>query len=689
MKTKKTIIIICAIIIILIIGGAAWYLTTKNTTQPSESIKNIQIEYSQYELDATWDKNTAVNIVFDNDEITSSNTTNATVSNNIVTIKSAGVYHLTGESSNGQVVVDSTKDDEIKLVLDNLNLTCINNAPIFVKQADEVIITLEAGTTNTITDGESYDGLDEEEEPNAAIFSKDGLVFNGEGTLNITSKYEDGIAGKDNLKIISGTINITSNDDGIRGKDSVIIKSGNINIEANGDGIKATNVDSTDVGYVVIESGNVTIDAIQDGIQAESNLNIKDGTLDIVTGGGSKNSSSYNEGWGQWDKNSVKDFRDIPANIQKDIPKEFPTDGNMPTDTNIPSDMRIPVDGNDKNRGMNKNGEMQEITDTSTMRAQPNSTISTSSNQTTNETTSAKGLKAGANITISGGNFTMDTSDDAIHSNGTASITNGNFEISSGDDGIHADESLLIENGNINITKSYEGIESALITVNNGKIHVVASDDGINVAGGNDGSSMNGRPGQNDMRTSENNSSQNLTVNNGYIYIDASGDGIDINGSGYINDGTVIVNGPTNSGNAALDYAGSFEVNGGLLIAAGSSGMLQAASNSSKINCISITFDSTKEAGSLVCVTDSDGIEVVTFEPGKTYQSVVICSSGFEKGESYKIYSGGNSSSESEDGLYEIGGYGDGELFEEVTINSIVNSCGSGNGSGGMRGMGR
>ena len=73
------------------------------------------------------------------------------------------------------------------------------------------------------------------------------------------------------------------------------------------------------------------------------------------------------------------------------------------------------------------------------------------------------------------------------------------FEIASGDDGIHSDTQLDINGGTINISKSYEGIESTTITINDGTIHLVASDDGLNAAGGNDSSSTNGRPGQNNF----------------------------------------------------------------------------------------------------------------------------------------------------------------------------------------------
>ena len=63
-------------------------------------------------------------------------------------------------------------------------------------------------------------------------------------------------------------------------------------------------------------------------------------------------------------------------------------------------------------------------------------------------------------------------------------INGGTFVLASGDDGMHADETLEVNGGDIRIANSYEGIESAVITINDGDIHVVSSDDSVNVAGG-------------------------------------------------------------------------------------------------------------------------------------------------------------------------------------------------------------
>lgn len=106
------------------------------------------------------------------------------------------------------------------------------------------------------------------------------------------------------------------------------------------------------------------------------------------------------------------------------------------------------------------------------------------SDGTIDEDTSAKGLKAGTQVTISGGTFDLDCCDDAIHSNGNVDISGGSFTLSTGGDGIHADDTVTVTNGAIDILKSYEGMEGVTVNIEGGDINIVSSDDGINAADG-------------------------------------------------------------------------------------------------------------------------------------------------------------------------------------------------------------
>ncbi|SHH35711.1 protein of unknown function [Clostridium collagenovorans DSM 3089] len=283
-------------------------------------------------------------------------------------------------------------------------------------------------------------------------------------------------------------------------------------------------------------------------------------------------------------------------------------------------------------------------------------------------TQSSKGIKAITKITINNGEFEINSADDGIHSNGTIEVNGGNINISSGDDGIHADSTLDINDGNINIFKSYEGLESETININNGNICIVASDDGINASGGNDGSAMNGRPGQNKFQGAGKGA---ININGGYVYVNANGDGIDANGSISMSNGTVIVNGPEDNGNGALDYDGSFDMKGGILVAAGSLGMAQSPSTSSTQNSVNIMLKQ-QAANTLIHIENENGAELLTFAPSKTYQSVVICSPEIKMGESYKVYLGGTSTGALKDGVYSNGKYSGGTEKLSFTVSSNV-----------------
>jgi len=502
--------------------------------------------------------------------------TGATANGSTVTIASAGTYNISGTLTNGQIIVNTADAEEVILILNGVNISNSTTAPVYVVSGEKIILSLADNTQNYVTDGSSYIFPDAEtDEPDAAIFSKDDLRIEGNGSLTVTGNYSDGIAGKDGLVITGGTISVTSADDGIRGRDWLIVKDGNITVNAKGDGLKSTNDEDTAKGYVSIENGTFNITAAGDGIQAETNAVISGGTFTLTTGGG----SGY----------------------------------------------------------------------------------------TVTDDASAKGIKGNAGVNITGGNFTVSSADDTIHSNGSIAVSGGSFALSSGDDGIHADTSLEISGGDIVISKSYEGIESQLITVNSGNIHIVSSDDGVNVAGGVDGSGIPGWPGGTVPA-----GNYWLYVNGGYIAVNAAGDGIDVNGSIVMTAGTVIVNGPTSSGNGALDYDGSFKITGGFLVAAGSSGMAQAPGTTSTQNSLLLTFNSAKAAGTLVHIRNSSGSGILTFAPSKMYQSVAFSSPELVKGSTYNVYYGGSSIGTVTDGLYANGTYTPGTNYKTFTVSNVV-----------------
>ncbi len=428
----------------------------------------------------------------------------------------------------------------------------------------------------------------------------------------------------------NGSLTVNANyNNGIQSKDDLKITGGVITVTAVNDGIKGRD-------SIAVRDGNITVDAGGDGMQsnndddsAEGYISIEGGTFNITAGAdGIQAETSLVIGGG--------DFTISTGG------------GSVNSSSNIGSP------GNTwgiwGNRGM------------------PDSSDSGSS------TGSAKGLKAGVDITITGGTINIDSSDDSIHTNDSIMISGGNTILASGDDGIHADASIEISGGEISITKCYEGIESAVVTINNGNTHIVSSDDGINVVGGNDGSAIMGRPGQNNFSSSGDNC---LNIYGGYLVIDAAGDGLDINGPINMTGGTVIINGPLANDNGALDYYGSFKMTGGFLVAVGSSGMAQAPGTSSTQYAVMLNLASPQSAGTMLHVEAQDGKDILTFVPVKAYQSVVLSSPDLEKGLTYIVYTGGSSTGIVNDGLYSGGTYAAGNQIASFTVSSIITAIGS------------
>lgn len=576
-------------------------------TAGPDSVAAALAENSTVHEDATdyvWENAAEVPIVLNGSAITA-NGEGVSMAGSTATITAAGVYRLSGSLADGQIIVNTTGKEVVRLILDGVDLRSTTSAPLYIQAAEEVVIVLAENSQNALTDGESYVFASaEEDEPNAALFSTADLTIYGTGALTVNGNYNDGIASKDGLLITSGKITVNAVDDGIRGKDYLVVKDGTLAVTAGGDGLKSDNEEEADRGYIAIEAGSITVTAGGDAIQAQTDVMISGGEFDLTAGGGST------------------------AQVA--------------------------------------------------------------------ETESAKGIKATVTVNIDGGTFTLDTADDALHSNGSLTVNGGAFQIASGDDGIHADTSLTINAGDIQITRSYEGLESAVITLNAGNINVVASDDGINIAGGMDRSGMNpgGRmmPGGQGQDSFAYAGSYYLYIHGGYIVVEAAGDGLDVNGAIEMTGGTVLVNGPTEQMNGALDYDGSFNLSGGFFVAAGSSGMAQAPGTSSSQATVLIYLNGAQPGGTLVHIQDSSGKEILTFAPTKAYQSVAFSSPNLVQGETYTVYLGGNTSALAQDGLYEAGAYTAGSQVASFTVSGGATMVGSGSGfgpGGGAPGGGR
>ena len=579
-------------------------------------------KYSEEKLDDTWDEDEAVKVQLNGESISMDTSEGIDTDGSTVTITGEGTYFFIGELKDGQIIVDTDKETFVKLVFSGVNISCSDTAPVYIKGGN-TIITLAAGTENTITDGESYvceeDG---EDEPGAAIFSKDDLTFNGTGSLTVNANYNNGIQSKDDLKFVNGTYVNTAKDDGMVGKDSVSVKNGDFTIQSGGDGIKSTNMEETDKGYILLENGTFQITSDGDAIQAETLLRINDGSFDIVAGGSVESVGSSNG-------NRTDSTDDTSTKGLKSYVELLIAGGEYSIDTYD------------------------------------------------------DGVHSGKNVQIDSGTFVINSGDDGIHAEESLLINAGNIDIQQSYEGLEGFE-IVINDGDIRVVSRDDGInaaggDSAEQVNENGDFqkdgrmmreHMPADDSGEaseampngvpeemkkempggmpkdmaegmqekpeamekpegNMKGGMRSNMGGGMPGENQGAS--------LTINGGTIYVNAEGDGLDANGDILMTGGDVTVHGPTNGGNGTLDFGGTCKMDGGIFRGVGSSGMAQSPDEDSEQPTIVWNIGQTLEAGTSILLKDSTGKQMDEIITEKSIQWYAFSSPELTKGEVYTI----------------------------------------------------
>lgn len=596
-----------------------------------------------------------------------------TVSGSTVTVTKEGTYLLSGTLEHGAVIVDADQNAKIRLIFNGVKINCDTSAALYVRQADKVFVTLAPGSENTLSNSAAFAAIDDND-IDAVVFSKDDLTFNGNGTLTVNAVYGHGITSKDDLVFSGGTYRVTAEKKGIDANDSIRIADGNFTVTSGTDALHVENTEDTSKGYLYISDGSFTLTAGTDGMDASGAIQIDGGSFTITTGGGSQNASTKQDGsrngdWGNWGGGQMPGgdmgggFGQPGGNMDggRRLSADTDTAASVVTLSSTADLPALPAPGSDDSS-----------------RARSNTATATASSSSASD--SAKGVKSDNSVAINGGSFTIDSSDDAIHSNNALSVTNGTLQISSGDDGMHADAALSVSGGTIDITKSYEGIEGQTITISGGAIHVTASDDGLNAAGGNDGSSMNGRMGQNQFAAQD---GVEIIISGGSLYVSASGDGIDSNGNITISGGETYVSGSTNNGNAAFDYNGSATITGGTLIAASMSGMAQNFGSASTQGAMLVTV-SQQQGGSAVTLKNSSGKTLATFTPDKAYDSVLVSTPDVKQGSSYTLVTGSAETTVSMASLITGGGSGMGGMGGQMPGGDM--GGGQMPGNGGMNG---
>lgn len=355
--------------------------------------------------------------------------------------RSKVAYRVTGKCSNGSLKIYSEK--KFQIMMQNLSLTNPTGPAINIQSGKTVYFTLLNGTTNTLCDGATYnapviaaDG--NEEDQKGTLFSEGQLIFNGEGTLNVTSLGGHGICSDDYIRIRSGNINIVNAaKDGFRTKDKFI------------------------VGRTTTASPSITINATNNGIDcSEGTLTIEAGKLDITSG-----------------SEAIKVEYEEPLPDPAVIPDAFIKGGLIKIVTTEEKSSAIKVTRNYTQSGgtvqATVNGNGSKIVNCDGAVSFTGGKLTGFSNGTvTSDETSAGGIKSEGNISITDGTIALECNgkgSKGINCNGDVTIDGGQVTlVATGDN--YTD---------IADDKKSRAITAELVTVNNGKVIVSAHDNAV------------------------------------------------------------------------------------------------------------------------------------------------------------------------------------------------------------------
>lgn len=361
--------------------------TSSGSTSTDSSAQGIDVSnmFSDRDKEIGYDEENSTVIKL-SDDSTTCDSDAVQISGNTVTIIDEGTYILSGTLTDGMVIVDAEGTDKVQLVLDGVDITSAESAAIYVREADKVFITTASDSQNTLTNGGTYTAIDDNN-IDAAIFSKSDLTLNGAGSLTITAKAGHGVVSKDDLVLTSRTYQIDAASHGLSGKDSVRIASGSYTIVSGKDGIHAENADDTSLGFVYLADGTFDITSDGDGISAGNWLQADGGVYTVKAGGGSENVQKSD---GEWQFGPGQQ-----------------TESTDTTEEDTVSMKAIKAAGELILKGGKYSLDSADDT-----------------------------IHSNANITISDGEFTLASGDDGIHADSATTISGGTIDITESYEGI-------------------------------------------------------------------------------------------------------------------------------------------------------------------------------------------------------------------------------------------------------------
>ncbi|MCT9871904.1 carbohydrate-binding domain-containing protein [Paenarthrobacter aurescens] len=295
MRSFRTSLSVAAVVLAISLAGCSTATTSSTstgttssnsgttTTQQAVTAATIEEDTHYDSDDLTWDAaaEVAISLADGGSKVTSSSSNGVAVDGNTITINAAGTYRLSGSLSDGQIVVAADESDTVRIILDGVELGNSSGSPFVVQSADEAIVYLEDGSTNTLTDATTYADQGEDA-PNAALYSMADLTIAGTGSLTVNGKSNDGIVSKDGLVMAAGKVTVDAVDDGIRGKDYTVLLDGAYQVTAGGDGVKADNETDEGRGWLLVSGGSLTVNAGDDGVKAFNTLTVSGGTVTVA-----------------------------------------------------------------------------------------------------------------------------------------------------------------------------------------------------------------------------------------------------------------------------------------------------------------------------------------------------------------------------------------------------------------------
>lgn len=595
----------------------------------------LDLDYSKRDLDASYDASSATVITLSGDSA-SVQGAGAQASAAGVVISSAGTYIVSGELTDGQLLVDAGDDDKVQLVLAGATIHNEDGPAIYVRNADKCFVILDAGTENNLSDGASYVLEDDSDEPYATLFSRCDLTLNGSGTLNVTSAYRHAVCSKDDLIVTSGTYNISAVEDGLRGRDSVKIRDGVFDIEAGGDGIKSNKDDDPVKGFVSIDGGTFDIQAGDDAVQGKTLVRLAGGSLTVAA-----NDDAFHS--------------DLEMHLLGSAIEVSAGDDAFHAETKLTVD-----DGTMNVTSCNEGYEAEKVY---------------VNGGDTHIVASDDGVNASA----------ADLSDDADADTVSSTLPNGGTPGAPGQGGGPAAGGQAPagarQGGQAPGAAAQQGGQApdAAGAQQGGSVPELPAGDNAGGAGGATDPGQQGGDPVAGAGVGQADSSCLIQINGGYLVVDSVGDAIDSNGNVEVTGGVLLVSGPTSDGDGAFDYDGSATISGGTVLMVGSTGMAQSFTGGTQAFAMT---SASGEAGESVCVVDGSGNVVVSLTATKRFGMVLTSSAAFAEGGEYALVIGGEVANANADG------YTDSSTVSGGSETAITASCTASAGMGSAGGLG-